>query len=102
MSPIDGRYARLTSSLRPYFSEFGLIKNRVRVEIKWLQLLVKYNQQLEGVCFFVVVFLFLAFSIPARVPTRLSPVSVHTSTYGLWMFSCLHARLFRNARRCPA
>ena len=28
VSPIDGRYARITASLRPVFSEFGLIKQR--------------------------------------------------------------------------
>lgn len=36
MSPIDGRYASKTVSLREYFSEFALIRERVRVEIAWL------------------------------------------------------------------
>ena len=36
ISPIDGRYSRQTESLKPVFSEFGLIKNRVKVEILWL------------------------------------------------------------------
>lgn len=35
ISPIDGRYHRKTEKLRPYFSEFGLIKHRVRVEIEY-------------------------------------------------------------------
>ncbi len=35
ISPIDGRYASKTSSLIPYFSEFALIKYRVRVEIEY-------------------------------------------------------------------
>jgi adenylosuccinate lyase len=35
ISPIDGRYHRKTEKLRPYFSEFGLIKYRVRVEIEY-------------------------------------------------------------------
>ena len=35
ISPLDGRYARHTASLSPYFSEFGLIKYRVRVEIEY-------------------------------------------------------------------
>jgi adenylosuccinate lyase len=35
ISPIDGRYASKTASLRPYFSEFALIKYRVRVEIEY-------------------------------------------------------------------
>jgi adenylosuccinate lyase len=33
ISPIDGRYRNQTQSLAPYFSEFGLIKYRVQVEI---------------------------------------------------------------------
>ncbi|MEH6446063.1 MAG: adenylosuccinate lyase, partial [Oceanospirillaceae bacterium] len=37
VSPIDGRYGSKTSQLRPIFSEYGLIKNRVIVEIRWLQ-----------------------------------------------------------------
>ena len=35
ISPVDGRYARHTEPLSPYFSEFGLIKYRVRVEIEY-------------------------------------------------------------------
>jgi adenylosuccinate lyase len=36
ISPLDGRYAGQAEALRPYFSEFGLIRHRVRVEIEWL------------------------------------------------------------------
>ena len=36
LSPLDGRYAGKVASLREHFSEFGLIRNRVRVEIAWL------------------------------------------------------------------
>ena len=35
VSPIDGRYASKAAPLREYFSEFALIRNRVRVEIKY-------------------------------------------------------------------
>jgi len=35
VSPVDGRYRRQTSSLAKYFSEFGLIKYRVTVEIEY-------------------------------------------------------------------
>lgn len=35
VSPIDGRYASKTACLAPYFSEFGLIKYRVRVEVEY-------------------------------------------------------------------
>ncbi len=37
VSPIDGRYGSKTVSLRDIFSEFGLIKRRVLVEVRWLQ-----------------------------------------------------------------
>ncbi|MEG3191446.1 adenylosuccinate lyase [Lysobacter sp. D1-1-M9] len=36
LSPLDGRYAGKVDSLRPIFSEFGLIKARVKVEVEWL------------------------------------------------------------------
>ena len=35
ISPIDGRYRAKTKSLSPYFSEFGLIQYRVRVEVEY-------------------------------------------------------------------
>ena len=39
ISPVDGRYADKTKSLRPYFSEYGLLRARVEVEVRWLHLL---------------------------------------------------------------
>ena len=39
LSPLDGRYAEKLTPLRAHFSEFGLIRNRVRVEIEWLKAL---------------------------------------------------------------
>ena len=39
LSPADGRYADKVSSLRDIFSEFGLIRFRVLVEVRWLQCL---------------------------------------------------------------
>ncbi|MCP4472574.1 MAG: adenylosuccinate lyase [Gammaproteobacteria bacterium] len=39
ISPIDGRYAAKTESLRAIFSEYGLIRQRVIVEVRWLQAL---------------------------------------------------------------
>jgi adenylosuccinate lyase len=36
LSPLDGRYADKVAGLREHFSEFGLIRDRVRVEIAWL------------------------------------------------------------------
>ncbi len=39
VSPVDGRYGSKTAPLRPVFSEFGLIKYRLIVEVRWLQAL---------------------------------------------------------------
>src|SRR3546814_9306428 len=36
LSPLDGRYAAKVDALRPIFSEYGLLKARVRVEVEWL------------------------------------------------------------------
>ncbi|WP_027948210.1 adenylosuccinate lyase [Haliea salexigens] len=41
VSPIDGRYGTRTATLRSVFSEFGLIKRRVLVEVRWLQQLAQ-------------------------------------------------------------
>jgi len=41
ISPVDGRYGSKVESLRPIFSEFGLIKYRVTVEVRWLQKLAE-------------------------------------------------------------
>ncbi len=41
LSPVDGRYASKTNELREYFSEFGLLKYRVIVEVRWLQRLAE-------------------------------------------------------------
>ncbi len=42
VSPVDGRYGSKTSALRPIFSEFGLIRCRVQVEVRWLQRLAAH------------------------------------------------------------
>lgn len=42
ISPIDGRYADKVNTLRPIFSEYGLIRYRVQVEVRWLQALAKH------------------------------------------------------------
>jgi adenylosuccinate lyase len=39
LSPLDGRYHGKADSLRPYFSEFALIRYRVMLEIEWLKAL---------------------------------------------------------------
>ncbi len=42
LSPIDGRYGDKTLELRPIFSEYGLIRHRLLVEIRWLQALTDH------------------------------------------------------------
>lgn len=42
VSGIDGRYAKNTSSLRPFFSEWALIRYRVLVELAWLEVLADH------------------------------------------------------------
>jgi adenylosuccinate lyase len=47
ISPIDGRYGSKTAGLRPIFSEFGLIRHRVIVEVRWLQALAAHEEIAE-------------------------------------------------------
>jgi adenylosuccinate lyase len=47
ISPVDGRYGSKVKSLRPIFSEFGLIKYRVTVEVRWLQKLAATTEIAE-------------------------------------------------------
>lgn len=42
ISPIDGRYGARLSNLKEIFSEYGLIKNRVKVEVSWLRMLANH------------------------------------------------------------
>lgn len=43
ISPVDGRYGNKVDALRPIFSEYGLIKFRVTVEVRWLQKLAEID-----------------------------------------------------------
>jgi adenylosuccinate lyase len=47
VSPIDGRYAAKTESLRAIFSEYGLIRQRLIVELRWLQALAANSRIAE-------------------------------------------------------
>lgn len=47
LSPLDGRYASKTESLRGAFSEFALIRARVLVEVRWLQQLAAIPEVTE-------------------------------------------------------
>jgi adenylosuccinate lyase len=48
LSPLDGRYARKAAPLRPYLSEYALIRYRVLIEVRWLQHLAD-EPSVEGV-----------------------------------------------------
>ncbi|KAF0811863.1 Adenylosuccinate lyase [Andreprevotia sp. IGB-42] len=41
LSPLDGRYEKQLADLRPHFSEYALVKNRVTVEVAWLKALAE-------------------------------------------------------------
>jgi len=47
LTPLDGRYGSKVKSLRPIFSEFGLIKYRSLVEVKWIQALAQESKIAE-------------------------------------------------------
>lgn len=47
ISPIDGRYGSKTNVLRRSVSEYGLLRMRVIVEVRWLQALAKHPQIIE-------------------------------------------------------
>ncbi len=47
LTPLDGRYGNKVKALRPIFSEFGLIKYRSLVEVRWLQALAKEDNIAE-------------------------------------------------------
>jgi adenylosuccinate lyase len=41
ISPLDGRYAEQVETLRDLFSEYGLMKFRIKVELEWLKMLAE-------------------------------------------------------------
>lgn len=41
LCPLDGRYLDISKKLSPYFSEYALAKNRVKVEVYWLKFLIE-------------------------------------------------------------
>ncbi|MBF0257295.1 MAG: adenylosuccinate lyase [Desulfamplus sp.] len=41
ISVLDGRYKNMTAELKDIFSEYGLIRNRVYVELEWLKFIIK-------------------------------------------------------------
>lgn len=49
IAPIDGRYFNITQTLAPYFSEFGLIRYRVRVEVEYFIALAATLPELKSI-----------------------------------------------------
>ena len=47
ISPVDGRYGSKTAAFRDLFSEYGLIKHRVLVEVRWFQALAAHGEITE-------------------------------------------------------
>ncbi len=47
ISPVDGRYGSKTAAFRDLFSEYGLIRHRVLVEVRWFQALANNNEIAE-------------------------------------------------------
>jgi adenylosuccinate lyase len=47
ISPVDGRYGSKTAAFRDLFSEYGLIKHRVLVEVRWFQALASHSEITE-------------------------------------------------------
>lgn len=46
LGPLDGRYSQISKRLSPYFSEYALVQNRVKVEVYWLEFLLR---EFEGI-----------------------------------------------------
>jgi adenylosuccinate lyase len=51
LSPLDGRYQTKLDELRPYFSEYALIKHRAWVEVEWLKALAAASELTEIAAF---------------------------------------------------
>lgn len=47
ISPLDGRYGDKTADLRPIFSEYGLMRHRILIEVRWLQHLARHDSITE-------------------------------------------------------
>lgn len=47
LCPLDGRYSQIGKKLAPYFSEYALVKNRVKVEVNWLVYLIENLEDSE-------------------------------------------------------
>ncbi|MDR1349779.1 MAG: adenylosuccinate lyase [Zoogloeaceae bacterium] len=67
LSPLDGRYADKLDALRPYFSEYALIRRRLQVEIEWLKALANESQLAE---------------IPAFSPAALKDLNALVADFG--------------------
>ena len=80
LSPVDGRYASKVDELRPIFSEFGLIKSRLTVEVRWLQALSEYDAIAEVPAFSAVTHNFLEAIINGFSPKDAERIKTIEST----------------------
>jgi adenylosuccinate lyase len=77
ISPLDGRYYDKLSDLRPIFSEYGFIKWRVIVEIRWLQYLFTCLPELQ--------------ELTPEVKSRLEEIGANFSAKQAWRIKELEA-----------
>lgn len=51
LSPLDGRYSYIEEMCGPYFSEYGLVKRRITVQVKWVIFMLKkgYDEKLKKI-----------------------------------------------------
>ena len=75
ISPLDGRYAQKCRSLAEICSEYGLMRYRVEVEVKWLQALASHPavaelKPLSDTQMATLDGLFLDFSLKARLKLK--------------------------------
>lgn len=52
ISPVDGRYSNISTGLSEYFSEWALMKNRVKIEFEWTTQIESHDYMAE--CFHVI------------------------------------------------
>ena len=83
VSPVDGRYGDKVSALRGIFSEFGLLKFRVQVEVRWLQKLAAHAAIKEVPAFAATQTVSLTKSSPisaSKTPSASKPSSAPLTT----------------------
>lgn len=83
VSPVDGRYGDKVNALRGIFSEYGLLKFRVQVEVRWLQKLAARQQSRKFLLLTKRQTITLIKSLPSlanKTPRALKPLSAPPTT----------------------